>query len=366
MAMEENVKSGNKVLYIILAILGVIIVILAAAIIYLMVTRFLPEKKIENHINLGQEYLEDEEYESAITEFNKVLDIDSENVEAYIGLSEAYEGLGKYEKAMKICKKGYEATDSKKLKKKIAYFEELMADTEDDIADNNAEDSDLTVDSSVAAATETAAEETSAAEESESAPDIDAAAADDIEVSCETFGGEGEYEDMMYSIYTGKDKNGNTLWQHKTDYFAHSSPASSGEMGKYKTFYYYFIQEQIVALNLLNGDVLWTAYLDDPEEIILWQFFEDNNIYAVSRYGNYYKLDVSGEMLVKEYDVFDHRFTYADSFSSYDENTLELIAWVDVPYEELVYYVNKKNLEIEKVERIDRDTQEWEIIYENQ
>jgi tetratricopeptide (TPR) repeat protein len=364
--MEENVKSGNKVLYIILAILGVIIVILAAAIIYLMVTRFLPEKKIENHINLGQEYLEDEEYESAITEFNKVLDIDSENVEAYIGLSEAYEGLGKYEKAMKICKKGYEATDSKKLKKKIAYFEELMADTEDDIADNNAEDSDVTVDSSVAAATETAAEETSAAEESESAPDIDAAAADEIEVSCETFGGEGEYESQLYSIYTGKDKNGNTLWQHRTDYFAHSLPASSWEMGKYKTFFYYYMQGQIVALDLLSGDVLWTAYLDDPEEITAAYFFEGNYIYVVSGYGNYYKLDISGEILVNGHDIFDYVYYEAESFSSYDKNTLELIARADRPNQELVYYIDKNNLNTVKVERIDPDTQEWEVIYENQ
>jgi hypothetical protein len=137
-------------------------------------------------------------------------------------------------------------------------------------------------------------------------------------------------------------------------------------MGKYKTTFYYYREYQIIALYIFSGDVLWITDLDDSWELVKAQVFEDDYIYVVTDGGNYYKLDTSGEILTRGDMVLDYPLPYAESFSSYDENTLELIAWVDVPYEELVYYVNKKNLEIEKVERIDRDTQEWEIIYENQ
>lgn len=70
-------------------------------------------------IKTAQRYLSEQNYEQAIIEFQRVLAIDPMNVDAYLGMAEAYIGLGDYDKAEEILRKGYELTGDAVLLDKI-------------------------------------------------------------------------------------------------------------------------------------------------------------------------------------------------------------------------------------------------------
>lgn len=57
---------------------------------------------IQNYLDLGEKYLNDMNYENAIVAFTKVIDMDSQNIEAYIGIAKAYERLEDYKNAIKV------------------------------------------------------------------------------------------------------------------------------------------------------------------------------------------------------------------------------------------------------------------------
>lgn len=57
-------------------------------------------------LQLADRYLKEMNYEQAIMEFQKILEIDPKNVEAYLGLSEAYEKLGDSGKAIEVLENG--------------------------------------------------------------------------------------------------------------------------------------------------------------------------------------------------------------------------------------------------------------------
>ncbi len=78
----------------------------------------------QSHLDLGQKYLLDGNYEQAIVEFNRVIEIDPKNVEAYIGLADAYAALGDYESAIEALERGIAETDSDELRAKL---EEIRA-----------------------------------------------------------------------------------------------------------------------------------------------------------------------------------------------------------------------------------------------
>ena len=82
--------------------------------------------KIEDKLDLGEEYLEDLKYEKAIAAYKEVLKIDPKNVDAYLGMAEVYIAMGEYKDALEILKEGYEETESRKLEKKIEEVEALM------------------------------------------------------------------------------------------------------------------------------------------------------------------------------------------------------------------------------------------------
>ncbi len=67
-------------------------------------------------------------YEQAIVEFQKILEIEPKNVDAYIGLAEAYVGLGYTDKAIETLEKGYENTDNERIENKIREIH-TMAET---------------------------------------------------------------------------------------------------------------------------------------------------------------------------------------------------------------------------------------------
>lgn len=54
-------------------------------------------------------------YEQAVIEFQRVLEIEPMNVDAYLGLANTYIGLGNTEKALEILQRGMEVTGDSRL-----------------------------------------------------------------------------------------------------------------------------------------------------------------------------------------------------------------------------------------------------------
>ncbi len=75
-------------------------------------------ESIESKLETADSYMSDENYNKAIKKYEEVLKDDPENVDAYLGLTKAYEETEDYEKAFEILEEGIEKTDDKSLKKR--------------------------------------------------------------------------------------------------------------------------------------------------------------------------------------------------------------------------------------------------------
>lgn len=82
--------------------------------------------RVKRQLELAQHYLLEEEYEQAIAVFNTIIEIDSKNEDAYIGLAQAYAESGNLEDAVKTLEKGYKETNAKGIYElKVIQTEEL-------------------------------------------------------------------------------------------------------------------------------------------------------------------------------------------------------------------------------------------------
>ena len=60
------------------------------------------EKTAQKQLTLGEKYLSELEYKKAIVAFNKVIEIEPRNIKAYLGLSEAYNGLNQPDEVIRV------------------------------------------------------------------------------------------------------------------------------------------------------------------------------------------------------------------------------------------------------------------------
>ncbi|MDR3311085.1 MAG: tetratricopeptide repeat protein [Oscillospiraceae bacterium] len=80
-------------------------------------------------LDLGQKYLLDLDFEQAIVAFDNVIRIEPKNVKAYIGLADAYVGLGETDKAIAALQEGIANADNKlRLENKLAEIEGGIAE----------------------------------------------------------------------------------------------------------------------------------------------------------------------------------------------------------------------------------------------
>ena len=70
----------------------------------------MPVNQISRYMGAAERYLSEMNYEQAVIEYQRVLEIEPMNVDAYLGLAESYLGLGDTEKAREILLKGLEVT----------------------------------------------------------------------------------------------------------------------------------------------------------------------------------------------------------------------------------------------------------------
>ncbi|MGN0691125.1 MAG: leucine-rich repeat domain-containing protein, partial [Oscillospiraceae bacterium] len=67
-------------------------------------------------MSTAQKYLIELDYEQAIAEFEKIIELEPNNVEAYLGLAQAYRDSGDIDKAVEVLEKGYEITGDERLR----------------------------------------------------------------------------------------------------------------------------------------------------------------------------------------------------------------------------------------------------------
>lgn len=109
-------SSKKNIIIIILA--AVLVLGLGAGITAIAVTNS-PSFKTSQGIELAERYLSEQNYEQAIVEYEKVLEIDPKNVDIYLGLAKTYEKMGNIDKVIEILREGYDQTGDNKIKQKL-------------------------------------------------------------------------------------------------------------------------------------------------------------------------------------------------------------------------------------------------------
>lgn len=131
---QKTKEKTNRTKWI---IVGIIIVILAALISGYAIYNT-PANKLSRQLDLGNCYLEEQNYEQAVVEFDKAIDIDPMSVEAYLGKAKAYESMDDIDMALQTLEEGYDLTGDERLKEKTSEIENEINSqlnvTEDQVA----------------------------------------------------------------------------------------------------------------------------------------------------------------------------------------------------------------------------------------
>lgn len=101
MDFRKKRSPVETVLIIIIAVLFVLIAIVSALLILRPVLHGRGGRMaVDRKLRLGNRYLSEMEYDKAVTEFTEVIRLDDKNTDAYVGLADAYTGLGKWSAAV--------------------------------------------------------------------------------------------------------------------------------------------------------------------------------------------------------------------------------------------------------------------------
>lgn len=112
----------------------------------------------QEHYDLGQQYLVELSYDKAVLEFTDAIKIDPKNADPYIGLADAYIGLGDTAKAVETLETGLAETGDDRISKRL---EELKGDDVPDVSEeNNAAEAETETQTEAVTERETAVSET--------------------------------------------------------------------------------------------------------------------------------------------------------------------------------------------------------------
>ncbi len=115
-------RKKRKIILIGAAAMLVILGVVTAVFVYYNTGERLAKKQM----SLGEKYLSEMNYGEAVTAFNKAVDVDPGNADAYVGLAEAYTGMQEPEKAAEALDTGlWQVPDSGIIKAKL--FDSLIA-----------------------------------------------------------------------------------------------------------------------------------------------------------------------------------------------------------------------------------------------
>lgn len=75
--------------------------------------------RVSRYMGAAERYLSEMNYEQAVIEFQRVLEIEPMNVDAYLGLAEAYLAIEQTDKAIEILKEGLDKTGDERIKNRL-------------------------------------------------------------------------------------------------------------------------------------------------------------------------------------------------------------------------------------------------------
>ncbi|MGN0413417.1 MAG: hypothetical protein ACI4FV_10315, partial [Lachnospiraceae bacterium] len=120
-------QKSKKPVIILAAIAGVvsILAVVAAVLVYTMFMT--PEKRLEHQLELGNRYLEEADYDSALAAFDKAIEIDKKSIKAYAGGIAARKELDDTEQLQEFYEKTLDVMED--------LDEDILEDNEDDVID---------------------------------------------------------------------------------------------------------------------------------------------------------------------------------------------------------------------------------------
>lgn len=122
-AIEES-ESGSKISPIVIALIAIVVVIVA--IVSVMAFRV---QRLKAQLQLGDKYMESEDYDNAISAYQKALVVYPTSADAYLGLAEASIGKGELTEAVNILEQGIEITGSENLKQSREVIKDQVFET---------------------------------------------------------------------------------------------------------------------------------------------------------------------------------------------------------------------------------------------
>ena len=75
--------------------------------------------RVSHGLTLAERYLNEQNYQQAVIEFLNILEIEPKNVDAYLGLADAYIALGDTDKAIEILQEGLDKTGDARIQAKL-------------------------------------------------------------------------------------------------------------------------------------------------------------------------------------------------------------------------------------------------------
>ena len=111
MSVEKNIKPKFNINKKLISVMAVIAIALLVTLV-IFVPKSAEAKRLEEQLSLGNKYLSELNYEQAIVAYSAVIEIDPKNVDAYLGLTDAYIAQGEYDKAIEVLEKAMDEVDS--------------------------------------------------------------------------------------------------------------------------------------------------------------------------------------------------------------------------------------------------------------
>ena len=120
---EVRPRSTSAKRNIIILVIVLLLAVVGAVVAVIAIGSADEDADVAGLLTSAERYIDEQEYEKAIIEFEKILEIDPMNVDAYIGIAEAYIALGDTEAAEEWLKKGIELTGDSGLEEMLAELE---------------------------------------------------------------------------------------------------------------------------------------------------------------------------------------------------------------------------------------------------
>ncbi len=127
----DEMKKSTKGKVLIFAALVAVITIVA---VFMIMTRVASAQKITEQLELGDRYMSELDYDSAILAYRNAIELDSKCTDAYFALADAYEAMGDLTQAVAVLEEGYAQTGSETMSARLEEIKEVIRQQEEETA----------------------------------------------------------------------------------------------------------------------------------------------------------------------------------------------------------------------------------------